>query len=229
MQPYFFPYIGYFQLIHAVDVFVIYDNIELTKKGWINRNRILMNGQDAYITLPLKKDSDYLDVRERFLADSWPHECQTMLNRIAGAYRKAPNFGLVFPLVEKCIRCDEKNLFRFIHNSLSLVNEYLQIPTPLIISSTILIDHTQKAENKVMALCKVMRATTYLNSIGGVNLYQKDDFQRDGIELSFLKSKDIIYKQFDHSFVPWLSIIDVMMFNSREEIKQYLTSSYTLI
>jgi hypothetical protein len=229
MQPYFFPYIGYFQLINAVDEFVIYDNIEFTKKGWINRNRILVDGQDAYITLPLKKDSDYLDIRERFLADSWPHERKAMLNRITAAYRKAPNFGLVYPLIEKCVLFDDNNLFRFILNSLSLVNEYLQIRTPVMVSSTISINHELKAEKKVLALCKARNATEYVNPIGGVKLYRKDDFRHEGIDLHFIKSSDIIYKQFDHDFVPWLSIIDVMMFNRGEEIQQYLISSYTLI
>ena len=82
MQPYFFPYIGYFQLMNAVDEFVVYDNIEFTKKGWINRNRILVNGKDAFITISLKKDSDYLDVRDRYLADSWSSDRVKMLNRM---------------------------------------------------------------------------------------------------------------------------------------------------
>lgn len=230
MQPYFFPYIGYFQLINAVDEFVIYDNIEFTKKGWINRNRILVNGRDSYITLPLKGDSDYLEVRKRFLADSWSRERKTMLNRITGAYRKAPNFRLVYPLIENCVLFDESNLFRFVLNSLNLVNEFLQIGTPVLVSSTISIDHGLPSEKKVMALCKARQATEYINPIGGIKLYQKDDFQREGLDLHFLKSKDtIVYKQFDHDFIPWLSIIDVMMFNSREEIKQHLTSSYTTV
>jgi len=229
MQPYFFPYIGYFQLINAVDEFVIYDNIQFTKKGWINRNRILVNGQDTYITLPLKRDSDYLDVCERFLADSWFQEKKAMLNRIAGAYRKAPHFEQVYPLIEKCIAFDENNLFRFILNSLSLVNEYLQISTPLVVSSTILINHELKAEEKVIALCRARNATEYLNPIGGVSLYQKEYFRRENMDLYFIKSNDMIYKQLDHDFVPWLSIIDVMMFNSRDEIKKYLSASYTLI
>ena len=88
MQPYLFPYIGYFQLMNAVDEFVIYDNIEFTKKGWINRNRILVNGRDSFITVPLKKDSDYLDVRDRYLADSWPSERVTILYRIKQSYRR---------------------------------------------------------------------------------------------------------------------------------------------
>src|SRR4030042_5533275 len=92
MQPYFLPYIGYFQLMNAVDEFVIYDNIEFSKKGWINRNRILVNGKDSYITIPLKKDSDYLDVRDRYLAETWSSEKIKMLKRIIGSYRKAPRF-----------------------------------------------------------------------------------------------------------------------------------------
>ena len=114
MQPYLFPYIGYFQLMNAVDKFVVYDNIEYTKKGWINRNRIWVNGSDAYITLPLKKDSDFLNVNERFLAETWKSERQKLLNRISGAYKKSPHFESAFPLVQKCLLFDDGNLFNFI-------------------------------------------------------------------------------------------------------------------
>ena len=103
MQPYFFPYIGYFQLMNAVDEFVVYDNIEFTKKGWINRNRILVNGKDFYITLPIKHDSDYLYIIDRLLADTWPIERKKMLNRIIESYRKAPNFNVVFSVIEKVL------------------------------------------------------------------------------------------------------------------------------
>jgi hypothetical protein len=229
MQPYFFPYIGYFQLINAVDEFVVYDNIEFTKKGWINRNRILVNGQDVYITLPLKRDSDYLDVQGRFLAASWPQERKKILNKIVNAYRKAPNFERIYSLVERCLFSNENNLFQFILNSLQQVNEYLQISTPIIVSSNVLIDHELKAARKVVEICKVRHATVYINPIGGVNLYQKSDFRREGIDLYFLKSSDIVYRQFNPDFVPWLSIIDVMMFNSKEEIKQHFISSFELI
>lgn len=229
MQPYFLPYIGYFQLINCVDEFIVYDNIEFTKKGWINRNRILLNGRDTYITLPLKRDSDYLDICERFLADTWVRESKSMLNKIAETYRKAPNFRNVYPLIEKCILFNEYNLFQFILNSINLVNEYLQIHTPLVVSSTIPIDHEQKAQQKVIALCKARNADDYINPIGGVNLYQKDDFQRAGVALYFLKSKEFIYKQFEPEFVPWLSIVDVLMFNSKDDIKKYMTDSYELI
>ena len=229
MQPYFFPYIGYFQLMNAVDEFVIYDNIEFTKKGWINRNRILANKKDIFITIPLKKDSDHLDVRDRYLADSWSSERVKMMNRIKEYYRKAPQLELVYPVIKKCILFEENNLFNFILNSLNQVKEYLEIRTPLVISSNICIDHALKAEKKVIDICKARKADMYVNPIGGIQLYEKDEFKKKGIELYFLKTNDFRYMQLSNDFIPFLSILDVMMFNSKEEIKEYLKSFYTLI
>ena len=91
MQPYFLPYIGYFQLIAAVDQFIVYDNIKYTKKGWINRNRLLQNGTDTVFSIPLSKDSDALDIRERQIAADFRRD--KLLKQIAEAYRKAPYFG----------------------------------------------------------------------------------------------------------------------------------------
>jgi len=229
MQPYFFPYIGYFQLMNAVDEFVVYDNIEFTKKGWINRNRILANGKDSFITLPLKNDSDYLDVRDRYLANGWNSERVKMLNRIKESYRKSKQFDSVYPVIEKCILFDEFNLFNFILNSLNPIREYLEIQTDLIISSSIPVDYALKAEKKVIAICKARNANAYVNPIGGIQLYKKDEFKNQGINLHFLKTNDFEYKQFNDEFVPWLSIIDVMMFNAKEKIKEYLNSFYTLV
>jgi hypothetical protein len=222
MQPYFFPYIGYFQLMNAVDEFVVYDNIEFTKKGWINRNRILANGKDVFITLPIKKDSDYLDVRDRHLADSWNSERVKMLNRIKESYRKAPQFYSVYPVIETCILYDESNLFKYILNSLNIVKSYLKIDTPLIISSTLTIDDMLKAEKKVIAICKARNANTYVNAIGGMELYSKETFLEKSIELKFIKSKPLEYTQLGDAFVPWLSIIDVMMFNPQNRIVRIL-------
>lgn len=228
MQPYLFPYIGYFQLMNAVDEFVIYDNIQFSKKGWINRNRILVNGTDAYITLPLKKDSDYLDVKNRYLSDDWNSERKKIINRISESYRKAPCFTTVFPIIEEIINYENKNLFQFISNSLKQINKYLDITTPLIVSSTVDVNHELKSEKKVIALCKARHAETYINPIGGVELYDKEEFKNEGIELKFLKADNINYPQFKNEFVPFLSIIDVMMFNTKEEVKHYLQSSFTL-
>lgn len=222
MQPYFMPYIGYFQLIGAVDKLVIYDNIQYTKKGWINRNRVLVNGSEHYISLPIKKDSDYLNVNERFLAESWQVDKKKMLRRIKESYRKAPYFIETFELIEKCLMCEEKNLFDFILYSLHTLMKHIDIDTELIISSDIPIDHKLRGAEKVVAICKQEGAEIYINPIGGVELYDKLNFRDNGLKLHFQKSNHIVYKQFNTDFVPWLSIIDVMMFNSKVEIRKML-------
>ncbi|MBC7694109.1 MAG: WbqC family protein [Burkholderiales bacterium] len=228
MQPYLFPYIGYFQLMNAVHEFIIYDNIQYTKKGWINRNRILINGADAYITFPLKKDSDYLDVKDRYLSDDWGMERKKILNRITESYRKTPHFAAVFAVLEGIVEFESKNLFQFILNSLRQINHYLDIKTPIVISSSIDINHDLKSGKKVMAICKARHADVYINPIGGFELYDKEEFKNEGIELKFLKTNNIVYPQVENEFIPFLSIIDVMMFNSKEEIRRHLQSSFTL-
>ena len=228
MQPYFMPYIGYFQLINSVDRFIVYDNIQYTKKGWINRNRILVNGKGQLITLSLKKDSDYLNVVERELSDSWENDKNKILNVIKSSYSKAPYFQETFELISKCLNSSEVNLFKFIYNSIISVNNYLEIKTPIVISSTIDINHTSKSQDKVLSLCKSQNADIYINTIGGVELYDKETFKQNNIELNFIKSNLIQYKQFKNEFIPWLSIIDIMMFNSKEQIKEYL-NKYTLV
>lgn len=224
MQPYFFPYIGYFQLINLVDEFVVYDNIQYTKKGWINRNRILVNQADEYITLPLKKDSDYLNVNQRFLSDAWTIDRKKMLNKIVQAYRKAPQFDYVYPLLESCLNSDKSNLFDFIFNSLHETLSYLSITTTVRVSSSIDIDHQLKSEAKVLAICKAENAKNYINPIGGIELYNRERFELEGIQLQFLKTNMISYSQRQDMFIPSLSIIDVLMFNSKLKVKELLDS-----
>jgi hypothetical protein len=227
MQPYFFPYIGYFQLIKAVDVFVVYDNIKYTKKGWINRNRMLQNGKDVMFSLPLKSDSDYLDVCERELVADFNRD--KFLNQFTGAYLRAPYFAQSFPLVEQIVRYEEDNLFRFLHYSISKTCEHLGITTEIRVSSEIAIDHDQKNQNKVLALCEAVGSKTYVNAIGGTELYSKETFREKGVELKFIKSKPFEYAQFGDAFVPWLSIIDVMMFNPLDTIRTCISTNYELI
>jgi len=228
MQPYFLPYIGYFQLLNAVDKFVIYDNIEFTKKGWIHRNRMLLNGSDEYFTLPLKKDSDFLDVNQRVLADSFESDKIKLLRKIKELYNKAPQFESVYPIIESILNYKKNNLFRFILNALNEINNYLEIKTEIIISSSLPINHALKSEAKVLAICKTMKATHYLNAIGGLELYSKETFQSNDVELNFIKSNAIIYPQFDKEFVPWLSILDVLFFNTKEKVQEYL-QQYTIV
>lgn len=221
MQPYFFPYIGYFQLIEAVDLFIVYDNIKYTKKGWINRNRMLQDGKDVMFSLPLKSGSDYLNVCERELAANFDRD--KLLNQIKSAYRRAPYFAQTFPLVEQVVRYDDTNLFRFLHHSIVKTCEHLGIATEIRISSGIAIDHDLKNQDKVLALCEAVGASTYVNAIGGMELYSRETFLEKSIDLKFIKSLPFEYAQFGDSFVPWLSIIDVMMFSSVEVIQGQLT------
>ena len=227
MQPYLFPYIGYFQLIGVVDLFIVYDNIKYTKKGWINRNRLLQNGKDVMFSLPLKSDSDFLDVRDRELAENFNRD--KLLNQINGAYRRAPYFAQTYPLIEQVVRYEEPNLFRFLLHSIIKTCEHLENATEIRVSSGIAIDHNLKNQDKVLALCEAVGASTYINTIGGMELYSKDEFWARGIELKFIKSKPFEYTQFDNEFVPWLSIIDVMMFNPANEITTCITTHYELI
>jgi len=221
MQPYFFPYIGYFQLIAAADVFVVYDNIKYTKKGWISRNRMLQNGKDVMFSLPLKSDSDYLDVCERELAVDFNRD--KLLNQFKGTYRRAPNFEQTYLLVEQVLRYEDANLFRFLHHSIARTCEHLGITTEIKISSDIAIDHELKGQDKVLAMCAAVGTTTYVNAIGGMELYSKETFMEKGINLKFIKSLPFEYIQLGNEFVPWLSIIDVMMFNSLEVIQGQLS------
>lgn len=227
MQPYFFPYIGYFQLIAAVDMFIVYDNIKYTKKGWINRNRMLQNGKDEVFSLPLKSDSDYLDVCERELAADFNRD--KLLNQIKNAYRRAPYFAQTFPLIEQIVRYEEANLFRYLHHSISRTCEHLGITTEIRVSSGIAIDHDLKNQDKVLALCEAVGASTYVNAIGGMELYSKEVFQEKGVKLKFIQSKPFEYSQFGDAFVPWLSIVDVMMFNSLDTIQTCISTNYELI
>lgn len=227
MQPYFMPYIGYFQLIAAVDQFIVYDNIKYTKKGWINRNRMLQNGQDAMFSLPLKSGSDALDVCERELAADFNRD--KLLSQFKGAYRRAPYFEQTFPLIERIVRHEETNLFGFLHHSIVKACEHLGITTEILVSSSIAIDHDLKSQDKVLALCKATGATTYVNAIGGMELYSAQDFREKGIALKFIRSRPFEYAQFGAAFVPWLSIIDVLMFNSREKALACITGNFDLI
>ena len=227
MQPYFFPYIGYFHLIGAVDQFIVYDNIKYTKKGWINRNRMLRNGGDALFTLPLRKASDDLDVCDRELAVDFNRD--KILNQLSGAYRRAPYFAQTFPLIEQVVRYGEGNLFKFIHHSIAKTCEHLGVTAKIRISSDIPIDHGLKNQDKVIALCEALGAKTYINTIGGIELYSKEEFQSRDIELKFIKPNPYEYAQFSNEFVPSLSIIDVMMFNPRDEIEDRISTKFELI
>lgn len=165
MQPYFLPYIGYFQLIQAANTFIVYDNIQYTKESWINRNRFLQNGKDVFFTIPLKKAPNDSAIIDREVSGNFKKH--KVLNQLKAAYQPAPFFKQTFPLIEEIINTKENNLFKYIYCSIRKVCDYLSIKSNIIISSSIQIDHTLKNKNKIIALCKQTQATTYINPIGG--------------------------------------------------------------
>lgn len=227
MQPYFFPYLGYFQLIAAVDVFVVYDNIKYVKSGWINRNRILRNGEAVPFSLPLKGAADRLDVRDREIARDY--RADRLLNQVRGAYRAAPHFAETCSLIEGILRYSDHNLFGFLHHAIRCVCNRLGIATQIRISSALAIDHALKKQDKVLALCRALGTDTYVNAIGGQELYSREDFLHQGLELKFLRSKPYEYPQFGGAFVPFLSIIDALMFNPLERVRDCVFENYELV
>jgi hypothetical protein len=227
MQPYFLPYLGYFQLISAVDRFVVYDTIQYTKKGWINRNQMLQNGSAKMFTIPLQKASDYLDVRARQVAETFDPD--RLCAQIASTYRKAPQFDTTMPLIEAIIHNKANNLFDFVCHSLRLCCTHLQIDTPLQVSSRIEGDVSAlRGADRVIDICHRIGAGTYVNPPGGRALYDAEVFRAQGLGLQFLQPRMPPYPQFGGSFVPSLSILDVMMFNAPDLIRTKQLRAYDL-
>ena len=220
MQPYFFPYIGYWQLINAVDIFVLYDDVNFIKKGWINRNNILLNKSKHLITIPLLNVSQNKHINECIISDD-DKIINNIIKTMNLAYRKAPYYNLVFPTLEKIIKT-KGSISNLVLKSVLWIKEYLNIDTEIILSSSIGKNNELKGQDKIIEIVKKINGNHYINAIGGQELYDKEIFNNNEIKLNFIKMKEIKYKQFNNEFVPNLSFIDVLMFNSPEEIKNML-------
>lgn len=220
MQPYFFPYLGYWQLINAVDTYVVYDDVAFIKGGWINRNNILINGNSNLITLPLEKASSFKKINEIFISKNMQQH-EKIIKTIKMAYKKAPFFAEVMPIIEGLL-LNSKTITELNYNSILKINKYLGVNTKILLSSSLEKNNELKAQDKVLHICKLFNTDMYINAIGGQELYEKEIFKENGIDLKFLKIGSIEYKQFKNNFVSNLSIIDVMMFNSPEKIKEML-------
>ncbi len=221
MQPYVFPYIGYFQLIKAVDVFVVYDDVAFINKGWINRNNILVNGQSSMFTIPLVGASQNKLIRETEV-DNLTAWSKKFLKTVEQSYKKTPFFKEGFALVEQVFNLPHVSISEMATASLKETCKYLGIDTKIIESSTVYSNQDLKAQNRILDICLQEKAVHYINPIGGMAIYDKQLFADNKILLNFIKAKPVEYKQFNHNFVPWLSIIDLLMFCSVAEINEYL-------
>lgn len=227
MQPYFMPYLGYWQLMNAVDVYVIYDDVNFIKGGWINRNRILNGEKVQYINVQMKGASSFKRINQIEVQRDKIYIEKTK-RTVWNAYHNAPHFTETYFLLEDIFDCDKDNLASYLEYSIRKVCAHLGIDTKLLISSEIVKNNSLKGEEKVIEICKNLGADMYYNAIGGRELYDFEHFRERGMELFFLQPGDTVYVQGGKPFVPNLSIIDVMMYNSVEEIVAMLRN-YTLI
>ncbi len=229
MQPYLFPYIGYYQLINQVNCYVSCDDVQYIKGGWINRNNLLIKGDQKMFTFSVIKDSQSKNINERYYnSELIIKEFQALLRSLQCNYKQAPYYKEVICLLNTIFSFEDYNVSNFNLNSINKVCEYLKINTKIIKSSQIQKKEDLRCQEKVLEIVKELKGTTYINPIGGISLYSKSKFEEENINLLFIKTKVKEYKQFSEKFVPDLSIIDVLMHNSKDEIKELL-NQYNLV
>lgn len=219
MQPYLFPYIGYYQLAYHCDMFIFYDDVNYIKGGYINRNNILTRNGKQLFTIPVNQASSFKKINEL----EFSNNIKKVLATIQQAYSKSPNFELIYPIIEKVLLSDDRNVAKITSNSIIEVFKYLELPFNYEYSSNIDYDRELDAKNKLFSFCKLYNAKKYVNTPGGKNLYNKDEFKKNNIELGFIETDNIIYTQFNNDkFESNLSIIDLLMNLSKDKILSIL-------
>jgi hypothetical protein len=222
MQPYLFPYIGYFQLLRACDRFIVYDDVNYIKGGWINRNRWLVQGQPAYFTFPVADVSSFrrisdVDIDPR---GKWQKK---LIKTFRINYAKAPFFETAHALLAAVVASSETRIAIRAEASLQSICDYVGLNRPFTRSSTMAIPGDLHGTERVLHICRAEGASRYVNAQGGMELYDKAAFAQNEIELRFLRPRPIRYQQLGGEFVPWLSILDVVAFNPPDAIRRYLT------
>ena len=220
MQPYLFPYLGYFQLMQAVDKFIFYDDVHFINRGWINRNRILVNREPMRFTVPLQSASQNKLIREVQLAnpEQWKKK---FLKTLEHAYKHAPYYSRTVQIVHCVLDSTAESILQWILSSIELLCREFSITCERSLSSSYKNQELSGAA-RLIDLVKLESGDHYINASGGAALYSKEEFRLAGIELSFLEPELNEYDQQIGSFIPGLSILDVLMFNSTTEIKSEL-------
>lgn len=220
MQPYLFPYLGYYQLVSAVDKFVFYDDVTFIKGGYINRNNILANGKVQRFTVAVPGSSSNVKIKDL----NFDANVKKVLKSIEQSYNKAPYFRDVYQLIEQTLQDENRNVAHICSNSVKKVFEYLEIEKEFYISSQLDYDRSLSAADKLIAMSQLFGVKQYINTPGGRGLYDKTYFCNQGISLSFIEMKPCIYEQPTNEFVSHLSMIDVLMWNSKKDIIEYLNN-----
>lgn len=223
------PYIGYFQLINTVDKFIIYDDVNFIKKGWINRNNILANKNRTLFTIPLKKASQNELIKDiNINIDSFSIWKNKFLKTLEMSYSHAKNYDSVLLLLKDIFSYDTESISDLATYSLIVVCKYLNIKTEIVLSSTIYCNEALSGQERILDICLTEGVKTYINPIGGMELYSESLFLENNIDLFFIKTNNVIYKQFSEEFIPFLSIIDVLMFNDVDEVN-LMMDKFTLV
>jgi len=222
MQPYLFPYIGYYQLVNASDVFIVYDDVTFIKRSFINRNSILANGESKRFSLPVMGASQNVLIQNLDYAPA-----DKLIKTIQHSYSKAPYYQDVIELIANVFTCENRNIAKLNEQSIRMVFDYLGIKKQIVFASELDYDRAANRADRLIALSKMHDCQHYINSPGGKELYDKKYFDKQGIKLSFIESKIAPYTQLSKEFVPYLSMIDILMNCSKEEIIKML-SNYEL-
>ena len=228
MQPYLFPYLGYFQLLGAADMFVFYDDVNFIKGGWINRNRILINAKPVYFTVPLAAASSFVAINKtRVHRERYPRWRLKFLQTLKQHYGRALYFAPVYKLVQETLTLDPGDIAALAIRSIEHCAAYLEIGTAFKISSRDFPPTGGRGLERILEVCCKQRVDVYINAPGGKELYHRDIFERERIQLEFLQPRLNPYPQNTAGFVPGLSILDVLMHNSPHQA-QAMLEQYTL-
>lgn len=224
MQPYFFPYVGYYQLVYEVERFILLDDVNFIKKGFINRNVISNNGREQKFTMPVENISQYRHINEHYYVGKFEY----FLKMIEHSYSKAPYYSSIIPIIKYVLYDVANNVAIKNYKSIACIFEYLDVKKEFSFSSDVIKDNLASGQNKIIKLCQTVGIDRYRNAIGGQLIYQKNVFDKNSIELKFVSSNACEYNQGKGIFLPNLSIIDILMYCSKDEVLN-LFKNYRLV
>jgi len=222
MQPYFLPYIGYWQLIRAVDTFVVLDDVNYINRGWINRNRISVRGEPCWMTLPLVGASQNKLISEIDLLpdDGWKSR---LIKKVELSYQGEASFLPTKRLFEELMECAAGNLSSFLAGSIQRICGLLGLATEIIPTSSIFPKGNLKGQHRILDICTTLGADEYLNPPGGRDLYDSGLFADSGITLMFLDAPKIeLGLKSGSRSGETLSLLDTLMMNPLGDIRTVL-------
>ena len=230
MQPYVFPYLGYMHLVNASDIFVFYDDVTFIKQGWINRNRIIVNNSPYNFTIPLQDASSFRWIKHTLVKDL-DYFKKKFIKQVTQSYRKARNYKLGIEYIEAVLDDESANISDIAQKSVIFFFDMMGIEKLFLKSSELPIPNRDgiSAADRLIDITKYLDGDRYINLSGGVELYSKDYFASNKVQLNFVSSTFNAYDQGGGvAFIPSMSIIDLVMRLEPDEIREHL-STFELI